>query len=152
MTDDLADQVARLCAGSGPRADKTRRLADVIRHGTGHRWVGVYSVAGGTVVLEAWSGPAPPAHPEFPADRGLTGAAVATRGVVVSNDVSADPRYLTNSATTGSELIAPVVAGSEVVGTIDLESERVGAFSDADVALARRLATAIAPLWGPSQG
>jgi putative methionine-R-sulfoxide reductase with GAF domain len=148
VTDHLVGQVVRACAEPGSRAERARQVVDLIRRGTGHRWVGVYSVAGGTVVLEAWSGPAPPAYPEFPADRGLTGAAIAARDVVASNDVATDPRYLTNSDTTGSELIAPVLAGSLVVGTIDLESDRVGAFSDADAALARRLAAAAAPLWG----
>jgi GAF domain-containing protein len=147
VTDDVVDRVARICAEPGSRSDRAQRVADRIRHGTGHRWVGVYSVAGGVVTLAAWSGPAPPAYPEFPADRGLTGAAIAARDVVVSNDVAADPRYLTNSETTGSELIAPVLAGSEVVGTIDLESDRLGAFSEADADLARRLAAAVARLW-----
>jgi GAF domain-containing protein len=150
MADDvpeLLDGVARVCAGSGTRAERARRVADLVRRGTGHRWVGIYSVVRGTVVLEAWSGPAPPAYPEFPADRGLTGAAIATGDVVVSNDVAADPRYLTNADTTGSELIAPVRAGGRVVGTVDLESHLTGAFTDADADLARRLAAVLAPLW-----
>jgi putative methionine-R-sulfoxide reductase with GAF domain len=144
---DLVDQVRRVCTGPGSRADRARRVADVVRRGTGFRWVGVYAVARGTVVLQAWSGPAPPAYPEFPADQGLTGAAIAAGDVVVSNDVGTDPRYLTNSATTGSELIAPVRTGGEVIGTLDVESERTGAFADAHADLARRLAATLALLW-----
>ena len=147
MTDDIVARVARVCAGGGSLTDRAREAAVTIRRATGHRWVGLYSVVEGTVALEAWSGPAPPAYPEFPADQGLTGAAIVARDVVVSNDVATDPRYLTNSETTGSELIAPVLAGSLVLGTLDLESDRVGAFSDADADLARRLAAAVAPLW-----
>jgi len=150
MTDDLVNQVARACTEPGSRSERCERVADLIRRGTGHRWVGVYSVAGGTVALEAWSGPAPPAYPQFPSDRGLTGAAIVARDVVLSNDVTTDRRYLTNSATTGCELIAPVLVGSRVVGTIDLESDQVGAFSEADADLARRLAAAVAPLWAES--
>jgi len=150
MTDDVVDQVARACAEPGSRSERCERVADLIRRATGHRWVGVYSVTGGTVALEAWSGPAPPAYPEFPEDQGLTGAAIAACDVVLSNDVTTDSRYLTNSATTGSELIAPVLVGSQVVGTIDLESDRPGAFSGADADLARRLAAAVAPLWAES--
>jgi putative methionine-R-sulfoxide reductase with GAF domain len=109
-------------------------------------------VARGTVTLEAFSGPAPPAHPRFPADRGLTGTAIAARDAVVSNDVATDPRYLTNSDTTGSELIAPVLTGAGVVGTLDLESDRTGAFSDRDADAARTLAAALAPLWADASG
>ena len=39
---------------------------------TGRRWVGVYEVTPTEVVNLAWSGPAPPAHPTFPAAQGLT--------------------------------------------------------------------------------
>jgi putative methionine-R-sulfoxide reductase with GAF domain len=151
MTHDLVERVAHVSGGPGSRAHRALLAADLIRRETGHRWVGIYSVARGTVVLQAWSGPAAPAYPEFPADRGLTGAAIAARDVVVSNDVAADPRYLTNSETTGSELIAPVLAATRVIGAVDLESDRTGAFSEADVDLARRLATAVASLWDDAE-
>jgi putative methionine-R-sulfoxide reductase with GAF domain len=147
----LVDQVRRVCAGPGTRTDRAHQVADLIRRGTGFRWVGIYAVARGTVALQAWSGPAPPAFPEFPADRGLTGAAVAACDVVISNDVATDPRYLTNSDTTGSELIAPVRAGAGVVGTLDVESDLTGAFTDADADLARRLAAVLAPLWSDAE-
>ena len=150
MTDEPVGDIVRVCADCGSRNEKAQRIADLISESTGHRWVGVYSVARGTVALEAWSGPAPPAYPEFPEDQGLTGAAIAARDVVLSNDVTTDPRYPTNCATTGSGLIAPVLAGSQVVATIDLESDRLGAFSEADAGLARRLAATAAPLWAES--
>jgi putative methionine-R-sulfoxide reductase with GAF domain len=70
--------------------------------------VGIYTVAAGTVSNEAWSGTGPPAHPTFPATEGLTAHAIAARAVALSNDVAADPRYLTNQADTGSELIIPI--------------------------------------------
>lgn len=65
----------------------------------------------------------------------------------MSNDVAHDSRYLTNMESTGSELIAPVVANVVVVGTLDIESDRTGAFTDTDVELARRLAAALEALW-----
>ena len=56
--------------------------------------------------------------------QGLSGAAVATKGAVVVNDVTADPRYLTAFASTLSEAIVPVVdpGTGTVVGTLDVES------------------------------
>jgi GAF domain-containing protein len=93
----------------------------------------------------AWSGPAPPAHPRFPAERGLTGAAISARETVVSNDVARDPRYLTALASTGSELIVPVVVGDRVLGTLDVEDGRTDAFGDDD----RRLFESVAGEMGP---
>lgn len=143
----LVSEVARLARAPGTHAERAQRVADLIRAGGGYRWVGVYSVDDTTVTVDAWSGPATPAYPTFSRDRGLTGAAIAAGDVVVSNDVARDPRYLTTMDSTGSELIAPVAVAGRVVGTIDIESDRTGAFADSDAHLALRLAAAAAPLW-----
>jgi putative methionine-R-sulfoxide reductase with GAF domain len=74
-----------------PQAERAQRIAAAIREVTGYRWVGIYAVAGGGVANLAWSGPAPPTHPSFPADAGLTAAAIQTRAPVVSGDVGGDP-------------------------------------------------------------
>ena len=136
-----------LAAGGGPRRERAARAADAIRAATGCRWVGIYTVAGGTVTNEAWSGPAAPAHPMFADTQGLTAHAVRTGSVALSNDVARDPRYLTNQDDSGSELIVPVLVGGRVVGTLDVESGAVGAFDGAAVARFERLAEALHPLW-----
>lgn len=118
-----------------------------MRTATGHRWVGVYAVEDEHVVNLAWSGPGPPAHPRFPIGAGLTGAAIEERQTVVSNDVANDPRYLTALETTGSEMIVPVLAGDRVVGTLDVESDRTGAFAADDRAKLERVARELLPLY-----
>jgi hypothetical protein len=48
-------------------------------------------------------------------------------------EVSEDPLYLTAFGSTRSEIIVPIVeGGKKVVGTIDVESERKDAFSEAE--------------------
>ena len=96
----------------------------------------------------AWSGPSAPTYPRFPRTAGLNGAAVRTGEPVIVQDVSADPRYLTTLSSTRAEAVVPVKsAAGVVVGTIDVESERAGAFTDADRALLEACAAALAPLW-----
>jgi L-methionine (R)-S-oxide reductase len=118
-----------------------------VRGATAQRWVGVYAVEAGEVVNLAWSGPGPPAHPRFPVGAGLTGAAIGARATVVSNDVANDPRYLTALETTGSEIIVPVMDSNRVVGTLDVESDRTGAFNDEDRAELERIAAELPPLY-----
>lgn len=79
--------------------------------------------------------------------RGLTGAAIASRASVVSNEVASDPRYLTALESTGSELIAPVLVDGRVVGTLDIEDERTGAFDDDDQAVFEQVAQALTGLY-----
>ena len=69
---------------------------------------------------------------------------------VVSNDVSAEPRYRTSGLfpiTTQSELVIPLIFGGEVLGILDVQSDQPNAFGEEDrflfEALADNLAIAI---------
>jgi putative methionine-R-sulfoxide reductase with GAF domain len=144
---DLYEQVRREAASAAPVEMRARSTAELIRLRTGRRWVGIYRVRGDDVRNLGWSGPAAPAYPNFPITQGLTGAAILARASVLSNDVGNDPRYLTNQDTTGSELIVPVLDGDHVVGTLDIEDERIGAFTDEDQALFEQVAHALPELF-----
>jgi L-methionine (R)-S-oxide reductase len=147
MLRELVDRVRCESTRDGSRNDRAKRVADLIRATTGRRWVGIYAVTPDEVENLAWSGPSPPAHPTFPASHGLTGAAIRDRSTVVSNDVAKDPRYLTALESTGSEMIVPVIVEGTVVGTVDVEDERLGAFSREDEKLFEEIAGALHPLY-----
>jgi len=124
------------------------RMAERIREAGGYRWLGIYAVGRDEISVIGWSGPAPPAHPRFPKDRGLCGAAAASGSTVLVNDVAGDPRYLTTLGTTRSEIVVPVKrATGEVVGLIDVESERRDAFTSRDRELLEEFAPLAAGLW-----
>jgi L-methionine (R)-S-oxide reductase len=147
MRRELVDRVRRESARDGSRTDRAKRVAELIRAATGRRWVGIYAVTSDEVANLAWSGPSPPTYPTFPASQGLTGVAIGHRSTVVSNDVSNDPRYLTALESTGSEMIVPVIVEDRVVGTVDVEDERLGAFSSQDEKLFEEIAAALRPLY-----
>jgi L-methionine (R)-S-oxide reductase len=147
VDEPLLARVREVVATPEPRAARAAHVVGLIRQGTGVRWVGVYTVDQDVVTNEAWSGPGAPSHPVFPASRGLTAHAVRTRAVAVSNDVANDPRYLTNQDDSGSELIVPLLRGERVVGTLDVESGDVGAFSGSVIHRFEVLAAAVRPLW-----
>jgi putative methionine-R-sulfoxide reductase with GAF domain len=149
---DFLHAVREAAGSDAPVEQRAQRIADLVRVRTGRRWVGIYRVEGGEVVNLAWSGPAAPAYPRFPSDRGLTGAAIASRAPIVSNDVANDPRYLTALASTGSELIAPVLVEERVVGTLDVEDERTGAFGDDDRILFESVAGVLGSLFSERRG
>jgi GAF domain-containing protein len=146
MTDFLALLRAE-ASRAAPRGERARHLAELIREQFGRRWVGLYEVTADEVVNLAWSGPTAPAHPRFPRGSGLTGAAIAERRTIVSNDVANDPRYLTALESTGSELIVPIVVDDAVCGTLDVEDARTDAFSDVDLAQLEAVARELGPLY-----
>jgi L-methionine (R)-S-oxide reductase len=142
------DIEAALAADLG-RAEKAVRVAALIRQAGGYRWVGLYAVTDHEIAAVGWSGPGEPEHPRFPVTQGLSGAAVASKRAVVVGDVTADPRYLTAFPSTRSEAVLPVVdpATGAVVGTVDVESAKRDAFTDADQRALERCAAALASLF-----
>jgi L-methionine (R)-S-oxide reductase len=148
----LLDEVSRALNSDGDREWKASVVARVIRWSGAYRWVGIYEVTNGEIVNLAFDGPGAPAYPRFPVTQGLSGVAVASGETVVVGDVSKDPRYLTAFGSTRSEMIIPVLdrAGRKVVGTIDVESDQVDAFSEGDRAALERCAVAVTKLFEES--
>ena len=138
----LLGEVFSALDGTGDRERKAAGVARAIRRAGTYRWVGLYEVTEEEIVNLAFEGLGVPAHPRFPVTQGLSGAAVASGESVVVGEVSKDRRYLTAFGSTRSEIIVPKVdrSGGEVVGTIDVESEKVDAFTEEDLFALERCA------------
>src|SRR5215831_17443477 len=65
-----------------------------------------------------------------PLGKGLTGAAAESREVVRVHDTAKDPRYIASHPDIRSEIAVPLVLQDRLLGIMDLESDRVGYFSD----------------------
>jgi sigma-B regulation protein RsbU (phosphoserine phosphatase) len=77
----------------------------------------------------------------IPLGKGITGAAAASREVVRVHDTAKDPRYIASHPDIRSEVAVPLIVQDRVVGVMDLESDRVGYFTDDHV----RTLTLLAP-------
>ena len=127
---------------------QAERVAEEIRKAGDYRWVGIYEVGPEEISVIGWSGPDAPAHPRFPKDRGLCGAAAASGKTVVVGDVTEDPRYLTTLGTTRSEVVVPIKnEAGKVVGLIDVESDQVEAFVPMDIRLLETSAASLSRLF-----
>ncbi len=74
------------------------------------------------------------------------GRAVRGGGARRRRDKESD--YLTTHESTRAERVVPVITTEmKLVGLIDVESERVGAFGKQNVAVVHACAAAIRPLW-----
>ena len=104
-----------------------------------YSWTGFYMLDpedSETLVLGAFVGEPTP-HVRIPVTEGICGAAVALGKTVVVDDVNADPRYLSCSVKTRSEIVVPIYiggrgAGGRAVGEIDVDSHALAAFSEVD--------------------
>jgi len=150
MSDRYADLRAILGC-SLDHAAKARALASALQQARGFHWVGLYEVTSTHIRAIAWTGALAPAFPSFPRSHGLNGAAVASGQALVVQDVSQDPRWLTTFGTSKAEAIFPVTVRGAIVGTIDVESDRVGAFTKADQEFLTGAAEVLRPLWEERQ-
>jgi sigma-B regulation protein RsbU (phosphoserine phosphatase) len=77
----------------------------------------------------------------IPLGKGITGAAAESGEVVRVHDTTADPRYIASHPDIRSEIAVPLIVQDRVVGVMDLESDRVGYFTDDHI----RTLTLLAP-------
>lgn len=95
-------------------------------------WVGIYLVEGEELVLAAWKGQTATEHTRIPIGQGVCGAAAASGLTEVVNDVSKDNRYLSCFPSTKSEIVVPISKEGGVIGEIDIDSNKLGAFNNVD--------------------
>jgi sigma-B regulation protein RsbU (phosphoserine phosphatase) len=80
----------------------------------------------------------------IPLGKGITGAAAEQRDAIRVEDTLADPRYISSHPDIRSEVAVPLIVQDRVVGVLDLESERIGYFTEEHVRTLTLLAPQIA--------
>jgi HD-GYP domain-containing protein (c-di-GMP phosphodiesterase class II) len=71
----------------------------------------------------------------------VTGVCALKRKVINVSDVTKTSDYLMVSKATRSEIAIPLIAGGELMGVLDLESDQVGAFSEKDALVLNSIAS-----------
>lgn len=112
-----------------------------------YNWSGVYRLEGDQLVLDAYVG-ATTEHTHIPVGRGVCGTAVAENKNQVIEDVRELDNYLACSVSTRSEIVVLIRdPQGKVLGQIDIDGHRVGAFDDSDERLLEDLAAILAERW-----
>jgi sigma-B regulation protein RsbU (phosphoserine phosphatase) len=83
-------------------------------------------------------------NPMLRSGRGIVGHVIRTGETVVAPDVHRDSRYVVGRAATRSELAVPIVSNAQVIGALNLESDRKDAFGEADSEMLQFFAVAAA--------
>jgi GAF domain-containing protein len=130
--------------------------ADALRHAVNvlkdempdYTWVGIYVLEGQDLVLGPFRGKPSP-HTRIALNQGICGAAASTKETIIVDDVDADPRYLACSLETRSEIVVPIMRGDDVLGEIDIDSDKKAAFGPADRELLEAVAGLLAQRFAP---
>jgi len=105
-------------------------LETIARSLSYYNWIGFYMLDredSSILVLGPFYGEPTP-HERIPVTQGICGAAVRHNETIIVENIASDPRYLSCSLGTKSEIVAPIRASGCVVGEIDVDSDRLNAF------------------------
>ncbi|KOO14372.1 Free methionine-(R)-sulfoxide reductase [Vibrio xuii] len=93
-------------------------------------WVGFYLMKGDELVLGPFQGK--PACVRIPVGRGVCGTAVAENCVQRVYDVHEFEGHIACDAESNSEIVIPFSINGQVAGVLDIDSPKVGRFSETD--------------------
>ncbi|MEP6914221.1 MAG: GAF domain-containing protein [Acidobacteriota bacterium] len=143
--DPVVTKIRAALATSSDATDAMSHAVAILKEDVpDYTWVGIYLLEGDELVLGPFLGKPSP-HTRIPLGRGVCGAAATAKATIVVDDVHADPRYLACSIETKSEIVVPIMHGPEVLGEIDIDSDRYGAFGPDDRARLEAVAALLAP-------
>jgi GAF domain-containing protein len=125
----------------------SRRTVMALQHSLGFEYVALFLVDDNREYCELFATSELAAeldrNPRIRIGTGIVGYAVQHGTPLNVPDVTRDARYLSGIAVARSELAVPLRAGERVIGAIDLQSPRLGAFSAND----ERLLMTVAGQW-----
>lgn len=119
-------------------------VQQLAKHLPDYTWTGIYVLDGNELCLGPYVGKPSP-HTRIPLGRGICGAAATDKATIIVDDVNADPRYLACSIETRSEIVVPIMSNGDVLGELDIDSDRTAAFGTADRDLLEQVAALLAP-------
>lgn len=93
-------------------------------------WAGFYLYKSGELVLGPFQGK--PACVRIAIGRGVCGTAAQRRATVLVEDVHAFPGHIACDSASNSEIVVPLVRGTELLGVLDLDSPKHARFTNED--------------------
>lgn len=128
---ELAPQIEALIAGESDLVANLANVAAALKETFGFFWVGFYLAKDGELVLGPFQGPVACTRIGF--DEGVCGHAYTVRETVIVPNVDEFAGHIACSSAARSEIVVPIFgAESEVLGVLDVDSDRLDNFSEAD--------------------
>lgn len=142
--DEVVRRIEEIVKPEASRDDLLRASVRVLKESFDHYdWVGIYLLEADTLVLHNYVGKHTD-HTRIPVGRGVCGTAVSERANQIVGDVTALDNYLACSLETRAEIVVLIRRGDEILGQIDIDSDRPNAFGPEDEAVLDRVAGLLA--------
>ena len=143
---EIAGQVQALTAGERDLIANLANTASLLYHSMPDlNWVGFYLPKDGELVVGPFQGK--PACVRIAMGKGVCGTAAARRATVIVENVHEFDGHIACDSASNSEIVLPLVRGTELIGVLDLDSPKFARFDAEDQAgLERIVATLLQAL------
>jgi len=108
----------------------------------GFFWVGFYLVKDGKLILGPFQGSA--ACYRIRKGKGVCGTSWAEARTLIVPDVEQFPGHIACSSLSRSEIVVPILAGEQVKGVLDIDSDQLNSFNETDRHYLEKVAALIA--------
>ncbi len=142
---EITPQIEAVCSSESNLVANLANITAMLKEAFGFFWVGFYVVDGEELVLAPFQGPLACTRIRF--GRGVCGKAAATAQTIIVEDVELFADHIACSSLSKSEIVVPIFdAKGEIWGVIDVDSDRVGDFSQVDAIHLEAIASFITKL------
>jgi GAF domain-containing protein len=128
--DTLVPQIQSLIEDEPDLVANLANIAAALKQAFGFFWVGFYLTKGNQLVLGPFQGPIACTRIDF--DKGVCGYCYRTRETVIVPDVEQFPGHIACSSDSKSEIVVPIFKNGEVFGVLDVDSDQLNDFGNAD--------------------
>jgi GAF domain-containing protein len=129
--DEILPQIDALISDEPDLTANLANVAAVLKQAFGFFWVGFYLKKADQLVLGPFQGPIACTRIDF--GKGVCGHAYSTAETVVVPNVDEFPGHIACASESKSEIVVPIFGRStEVLGVLDVDSDRLDDFSDVD--------------------
>lgn len=128
---EILPQIEALVEGETDVTANLANIAAVLKEALGFFWIGFYLEKEGELVLGPFQGSVACTRIAF--GEGVCGHCYETRETVIVADVEKFPGHIACSSASKSEIVVPVFRGDgSIFGVLDVDSDRVDDFAEAD--------------------
>ena len=127
---ELYRQVQSVLEGEEDMVANMANLSAMIHQEFKFWWTGFYRVVVDHLILGPFQGP--PACTRIAYGKGVCGSAWKRGETIIVPDVEEFPGHIACSSESRSEIVVPVWRDSRIVAVLDIDSEKLGTFTETD--------------------
>ena len=126
----LLSQVKAMVKDETDAVANMANVAALIQEAFHFWWTGFYRVIREQLVLGPFQGPVACTRIGF--GKGVCGTSWKDKKTIVVADVEQFPGHIACSSESRSEIVVPLFKGDEVIGVLDIDSEKLATFDETD--------------------